>query len=363
MAFFNITSSEEGSSATVFFADGTSEPIASDNPNFVKVRDGLLDGSLTDEELLNLIAPFKAIYKKLTKLSERVSRKGMKLYLDGDPVAHRLATHILAVMDEGADQAVIDAWLKFWEKAATNPSLNSQDELFIFVEKHGLSITPEGDAVLYKGVRADFLSSHAGPGVVNGEEFEHANLPNHIGNVVEMGRSRVDDNRRKECSNGLHVGDHSYANTFTSGGKLLTVLVNPRDVVSVPYDENDRKIRVCRYVVLEETPDRKKYTDTLLTKFSTAPTAPVEDEEDAAVEAEDEAPVQDKAPSDAAQEFAAVFDTKAKYPEGSRVPEYIRLIKSGGAGQNLKRFRNKSVTAGRRAEFDEAVKALGLQYS
>ena len=345
MAFFNITSSEEGSSATVFFADGTSEPIASDNPNFVKVRDGLLDGSLSDDELLNLIAPFKAIYRKLTKLSERVSRKGMKLYFDGDAVAHRLANHIIAVMDGGADQTEIDAWLKFWEKAATNPSVSSQDELFIFVEKHGLSITPEGDAVLYKGVRDDFTSSHAGPGVVNGEEFEYANLPNHVGNVVEMGRSRVDDNRRVECSNGLHVGDHSYANNFAD--KLLTVLVNPRDVVSVPYDENDRKIRVCRYVVLEETPDREKYDETILTKFSTTLTVSTEDE----------------TPADAAQVIASVFDTKAKYPKGSRVPEYIRLIRSGGAGTNLKRYRNKSVTSGRRAEFDEAVKALGLQYS
>lgn len=353
MAFFNITSSEEGSSATVFFADGTSEPIASDNPNFIKVRDGLLDGSLSDEELLNLIAPFKAIYKKLTRLSERVSRKGMKLYFDGDPVAHRLATHIISVMDGGAAQDEVDAWLKFWEKAATNPSTASQDELFIFVEKHGISITPEGDMVLYKGVRADGLSSHAGPGVVDGVEYEHANLPNHVGAVVEMGRSRVDDNRRKECSNGLHVGDYSYASTFAP--KLLSVLVNPRDVVSVPYDENDRKIRVCRYVVLEE--NEGKFTETVVTKFSKAPEAPAEEE------VEDEETEETQVPEDAAQAIAAVFDTKAKYPEGSRVPEYIKLIRSGGAGTNLKRYRNKSVTAGRRSEFDEAVAALGLQYS
>lgn len=361
MAFFNITSSAEGSGATVFFADGTTETVASDNPIFEQVRDGLLDGSLSDEELLNLIAPFKAIYKKLTKLSERVSRKGMRLYFDGDAVAHRLAEHIIGVMDSGADQREIDAWLKFWEKAATNPSLASQDELFIFVTKHGVSITPEGDAVLYKGVRADGLSSHAGPGIVDGVEYEHANLPNHVGAVVEMGRSRVDDNRRKECSNGLHVGDYSYAKNFAA--KLLTVLVNPRDVVSVPYDENDRKIRVCRYIVLEE--NQGKYTETVLDKFSTAAPAPVEDEAPAKDETE-EAPaaeVEAEAPADAAEVIATVFDTKAKYPEGSRVPEYIKLIRSGGAGTNLKRYRNKSVTAGRRAEFDEAVAALGLQYS
>lgn len=354
MAHFTITSGDEFSGATVIFPDGSTQTIASDNKNYSEVVRGLIEGDLTDEEILDLIAPFEAIYKKLTRLSERVSRKGMRLFFDGDLVTHRLANHIVTIMDGGSPQEEVTAWLRFWEKAATNPSTKSQDELFIFVEKHGLSITPDGDAVLYKGVRNDFTSSHAGPGIVDGVEYEKANLPNKVGSVLELPRSWVDDNRRIECSKGLHVGDFTYASTFAS--KLLTVLVNPRDVVSVPYDENDRKIRVCRYTVIEETPDRKPYTDTIISfdakEDDDTPTTVLVSVDPAAPE---DVPVIVK------------VDTSTKkvvYPEGSRIPEYKNLIEALiklDPNTNLKRYKSKKITAGRRAEFEAAASELGYK--
>ena len=357
MAHFTITSDDENSGATLIFDDGSVHTIGSDNPDYGKVIAGLVPTqTLTDEELLQIIAPFELIYKKLTKLSERVSRKGMKLYFDGDQAAHRLAQHILTIMDGGADDVEVQAWLKFWEKAATNPSLKSQDELFIFIEKHGLSITADGDAVLYKGVLANGTSMHAGPGIVDGVEYEYANLPNHVGAVVEIPRSNVDDNRGIACSKGLHVGDFTYPTQYlgSSAPRLLNVVVNPRDVVSVPFDENDRKIRVCRYVVASENPDKIKWEAAVVDPYE----APVDEDEETDEEIEEAfengTPVQVSA--------AAPAKLTATPANGSRVKEYEDLIRSGGAGKNLKRFRNKRVTAGRRTEFDQAVANLGLTY-
>lgn len=357
MAYYTITSDAEFSGVTVIFPDGGTHTIGSDDDNFEKVVAGLFPTqTLSDDELLELVAPFEAVYKKLTKLSERVSRKGTKLFFDGDLAAHRLATHIISVMDSGAPEEEWAAWLKFWEKAATNPSVKGQDEFFIFVEKHGLQITPDGDAVLYKAVRADGTSMHAGPGIVDGVEYEYDHLPNHVGAVVEIPRSKVDPQRRTACSTGLHVGDHSYAAYYlgSNAPRLLNVLVNPRDVVSVPLDENDRKIRVCRYIVLSENPDKKKWDKTVIS-FSELGLPEPEVEE-----AEEETPQTIK---------VNVTKRKIETPApaatgGSRKDEYKALITAlmkADPTTNLKRYKNKRITAGRRDEFEAAANELGYK--
>jgi hypothetical protein len=345
MANFTITSNDEFTGATVIFDDGTVQTIAGDNQNYKKVIEGLLAGDLTDDELLQLISPFELVYRTLTKLSERVSRKGMKLRFDGDVIDNALTKHIIAIMDGGGSENEWSAYVRFMEKLYTNPSKQSQEHLFHFIEKNGLLLTPDGDAVFYKGTQRDGKSTRAGYGIVNGVEFENDYLQNEVGTVVEIPRSMVDDNRGVACSVGLHVGDFSYASGFGSG-KLFTVIVNPRDVVSVPSDNQDRKVRVARYVVVEENTARVKYDGTI--KVFTPAEPEVKAEELPKVEVTT-TPVTAKAATSTAG-------------AGSRVEEYKTLIRNGGAGKNLRRYRNKRVTSGRRQEFDEAVRQLGLQY-
>lgn len=342
MAHFTITANDEFKGATVIFGDGSTQVIASDNSNYEAVVAGLLAGNLTDDELLQLISPFELVYRVLTRLSERISRKGMKLRFDGDVVDNSLTKHIIAIMDGGAAEAEWAAYIRFMEKLYQNPSEESREHLFHFIEKHGLLLTPDGDAVFYKGVRNDFRATRAGYGIVNGVEFESDYLLNEVGSVVEIPRSLVDPNRGVACSVGLHVGDFSYASNHAQ--VLLNVIVNPRDVVAVPRDENDRKIRVTRYKVDSINDPKTQHQGTLFTPSGAEPV----------VEEEPELPV--------IEATVTPVTSKTSYPEGSRVPEYIKLIKSGGAGSDLKRFRNKRVTAGRRSEFDQAVAELGLQY-
>lgn len=356
MAFYNITSNDEFSGATVIFADGSTQVIASDNANYPKVLAGLLDNSLSDDQLLELIAPFEMIYKKLTRLSERVTRKGMKLFFDGDLVTHALANHVIKTMDSGAPDREVQAWLKFWEKAASNPSIQSQDELFIFIDRNGLSITPDGDAILYKGVTAEYKSTKRGPGIVDGVEFENDFLLNKVGSVVEISRSMVDNDRGVACSVGLHVGAHSYASSFAS--VLLTVLVNPRDVVSVPFDHSDRKIRVCRYRIVEETPDRKQYEDSVVDIEGTE--APVEAPAVDTVQVT----LSDTAPAADALDTVVSNVVQKAAGTGSRVEEYKQVIRDlikQDPKANLKRYRSKRITAGRRSEFEQAATELGYK--
>lgn len=345
MVNYTITRSDEFSGATVLFSDGTPRPIASDNPNFEKVRDALLNDTLSEDELLELIAPFEAVYKTLTKLSERVSRKGNKLLFDGDPVNNALSKHIIEIMNEGGNDESWRAYVAFMERLYTNPSLESREHLFAFIENNGLLVTPDGYLVAYKSTKQDGRSTYAGYGIVDGKEYENDYLPNYVGAVVEIPRSMVDANRGVACSVGLHVGAYSYASTYSE--RLWTVIVDPRDVVSVPSDHSDAKIRVARYQIVEENVDRVQYPGTVKS-FD----LPVVEEP----EVEDE-------PTPEETVVAAVVQ-KAAAGDGSRVAEYEQVIRdliARDPNVSLRRYRSKRVTAARRDEFKQAANNLGFK--
>jgi hypothetical protein len=76
------------------------------------------------------------------------------------------------------------------------------------------------------------------------------------GNIVEMDRKDVTVDRHETCSSGLHVGAIAYLSSMYGGGTWLEVLVDPSDVVSVPFDYNNQKMRVCRYKVIREITGR-----------------------------------------------------------------------------------------------------------
>ena len=60
------------------------------------------------------------------------------------------------------------------------------------------------------------------------------------------------DDHTKGCSAGLHVGTYDYAcNWAGSGGVVVLVTFNPKDIVSVPSDCEFQKIRVSNYEVLQ----------------------------------------------------------------------------------------------------------------
>jgi hypothetical protein len=76
-------------------------------------------------------------------------------------------------------------------------------------------------------------------------------MNNSVGEIVEMERNEVDDNKDRTCSTGLHFCSQDYLNHF-GGERVVIVKINPRDVVSIPSDYNDSKGRACRYEVVGE---------------------------------------------------------------------------------------------------------------
>lgn len=257
MALFSMTKSEKGKSLFIYFDDGTDAIISESHVSYDLIYAILTSGEAYDEEeLRDLTKVVETANRKMTELSERVSYDGTELLFDGDPVDSVLGDVIKEQFTSGSMS--FRPLVAFLEKAATNPSVKSIDDLYRWTRNGDLVIAPDGDIIAYKGLKVDedgnSVSIHAGRAFVDGVEAV-GNIPNKEGSVITMPRSDVDPDSESYCSHGLHAGTYSYANSFARG-RLVTVKINPRDVVSVPSDSECQKMRVCRYVVLSDIEQR-----------------------------------------------------------------------------------------------------------
>jgi hypothetical protein len=211
----------EGKTVTINKADGRYDKVVE------KIREGKLD------EIIPLLS-----------IADGLKERGFEIvhgivHVDGESLPHSLSQRVL---DFYNNNLPFEPLLKFWAKLKNNPSFNSRQMLFKFLEHNGHPITTEGNFIAYRAVRSDFLDKHTGT------------MDNSVGNVVEVSRSQVDDNPNNVCSHGLHVATLCYAQSFGSGeDRMLDVEVDPTDVVAVPTDYNGTKMRVCKFKVVAES--------------------------------------------------------------------------------------------------------------
>lgn len=245
--------------ATVIFNDGSTLAVNSTNANYKAIVQAVAIDGADEDAVRDLMRPHLSVGKSLRALSERVRYDEGTIYFDGDAIDTSLAKHIVRILDEGGDENKYRALVNFMEKLYSNPSTNSIRSLYDFLLRQDFTILPNGDFIAYKGLEKDGKSIHAGYGIVDGVAFKDAKLQNNVGSVIEIPRSMVDDDTARGCSTGLHAGSYKYAHDFARG-MLVTVQVNPRDVVSVPQDCEFQKIRTARYTVLAQTEVEDKRT-------------------------------------------------------------------------------------------------------
>jgi hypothetical protein len=193
----------------------------------------------SDDDILKL-------YNKSTAVQEYVEKnnggraivKDGQVYIDGNPVHNVIAQRILDFIREGLPFTHL---LKFLDNLSQNPSYNSQQELYTFLEHKNLPITDDGCFLAYKAIRNDWKDKYTGT------------VDNSIGQKPFMLRGNVDDDKNNHCSSGFHVGALDYAGSYGSGDdRMVIVKVNPKNAVSVPTDSSFRKLRVCEYEVIAE---------------------------------------------------------------------------------------------------------------
>jgi hypothetical protein len=220
----------QGSNLTVVI-DGNPHTISNTHVTFDKVKDAIKAGDW--QKVKDIIEPKKVV---LNYGMGHVSIQGTTLYWKGQPWHNTMATRMVQMLTDGFP---IEPMVKFMENLMMNPSNRSVIELYGFLEKNNLPITPDGCFLAYKKVRSDYKDVHSGT------------MDNSPGKTVEMDRNQVDDVADRTCSHGLHFCSKEYLQHF-GGERTVIVKINPRDVVSIPVDYNQSKGRTCRYEVISE---------------------------------------------------------------------------------------------------------------
>ena len=209
--------------------------IASDHINFNAVVDALkADDYDTAVELASVATYLNRI------AGGDVSVDDSGVYYKGNLLTDYLAAKLYTIFTQGLP---VQHYCLFISNLMANPSMASRKELFLFLEAADLPVTEDGCFLAYKAVRADFRDIHSG-------KFDNTPGASH-----SMDRGDVDDNRDTTCSEGFHASAYEYAKNFMiGGGRMVAVKINPADVVSVPSDYDNQKLRTCRYTVMFEIP-------------------------------------------------------------------------------------------------------------
>jgi hypothetical protein len=220
-----------GSGVTAII-DGETHTITSDNASYREVLDAIIAGE-DPSRIADLFRTANAI-KRYTKGAVEISADGSTLFYKGEEMNNVVVDRILKFMTAGLP---VDPLIAFLERLLANPSKRSIDELYKFLEHESLPITERGTFLAYKGVNDNYTDCHTGT------------FDNSPGQTHEMARNMVDDDARRSCSNGFHVGSLQYATGF--GSRTVIVEVDPADVVSVPY-EDANKLRTSKYTVIAD---------------------------------------------------------------------------------------------------------------
>lgn len=256
--------------------DGKPTVIKRDHPNADKVVEAAKDYNMQkDKEVReNLLSDIMDMieakdYRAALSDDFEIDATG-NVYLNGtsEMIPHFLAKRLKEAIDAELD---IQPLIKFWKHLLLNPDKHTRGQLFSFLEHNGHPITSEGYFLAYKAV--DIKRKYD---TETGEEIKEVRFdedtgeqiqeqinqamtfkPYHngahgmeikVGQAIQMPREACDNDPHRTCSAGLHVGSMDYVATFGhSGGVILEVLVNPRNVVAVPADYNNTKMRCCEY--------------------------------------------------------------------------------------------------------------------
>lgn len=153
------------------------------------------------------------------------------------PLHNALVDRIVDMREQGFDP---EPMIKFLANINMNPSEDSKRDLYGFLETNRLPVTIDGHFLAYKRVRDNFMDGYTGT------------FDNSPGNVVKMPREKVVADRNRTCSAGLHVCSGGYLGTSIGGNKIMLIKIHPMNVVSVPVDYKNSKMRTCEYEVIKE---------------------------------------------------------------------------------------------------------------
>ncbi len=240
-----------GNGTISIMIDGKMKPVDTAHKYYEEIKQALKDkewGKIPN--LVNIKESVETAINASTTAGSVTIKDGQIFYND-TRIHNSLTTRIVDMAKEGFD---IGFMVKFLENLMQNPSYRAVNELYDFLEAGAIPITENGTFLTYKKIRNDWKDIYTGT------------FDNSIGAEPEMPRNMVDEDSNRTCSDGLHVCSYNYLPHFSSANDDRVVIceVNPADVVAIPADYNNTKMRCCKYKVIAEIKDYKN--DELLAK-------------------------------------------------------------------------------------------------
>jgi hypothetical protein len=224
-----------GSGKIAATINGQSYTIDTDHPKYKQALDAVRSADWDSfVDLVNISQQVQGYF-----VGTGVEIKDGLITYNGESFHNTLTKRILNFMRDGLPHQPL---VKFFENLMANPSKRAVDELYDFLEAGELPITEDGCFLAFKNVRSDYKDIHSGT------------FDNSVGKVCEMQRNRVDEDKDRTCSYGLHFCSIKYLPHFSDsdGGRTMIVKINPSDVVAIPADYNNTKGRTCKYEVVAE---------------------------------------------------------------------------------------------------------------
>lgn len=194
----------------------------------------------------------RAMHVRAAVADTAFSINGNVVTYNGRQLPAVMAQYIIRLNTEGFDLSPLE---KFTANLFANPSYRATQECFKFLEANEMPITEDGCFIAYRSVTLDYRDHRTGT------------FDNSIGAVCKEDRNLVDEDPNNTCSKGLHVCALGYIHGPDSHGcggsrsHWVIVKVNPRDVVAVPHDYKNTKMRVCEFEVVGQL-DKSKIAPT-----------------------------------------------------------------------------------------------------
>lgn len=231
---------------------GTSYSIPTNDPTVPDILDAIRSGA-TEDEILDKVDVRRTITKEFDGVTFDIDEQNGSVLIDGEVVPDCIGRRLT----EYSEASLVDrirSIVSFWKKLRENPDKRIQTDLFKFLEYNSIPLCTDGCFLGYKSVWRN-------PNNNNLYDSYTKTILNNPGETVKMDRSSVNADPFQTCSHGLHVADHSYADSMYRGGEyvMVSLKVDPRNCVSVPVDYNGRKLRVCEYTVVEILQEREKF--------------------------------------------------------------------------------------------------------
>lgn len=244
----------------IFMTNGGMKTVSKTHKSFKKISAHLKNQEFQDAfDLIEKISHVKIKTKPIFTVKNDVG------YYKNEKLPKSITKILQRFLDNNISPTAV---INFWNRLKKNPREFARNELMLFLEHTGIPLCEDGTFITYKVIRDNYMDCHT------------ESINNKPGaKIPRMDVAAVEHNRELCNAKGYHVAAWSYLSTmgyYPESGhrRLVECKVDPKDVVSIPNDYSNAKMRVTYYEIIREITGQKEenkevlYDKTSLKKMS-----------------------------------------------------------------------------------------------